>query len=467
MKKVRALISIIIVMTMLSSYGFTAQAEDKGLVVPEYENIVSAVNTVNEHYQTNTKYDELELAIPNCFLYRTVYQTGNIEAYYVTGNKAYLEYAEHWAEDCNWEGHPLKHYKDSWSWDYSQALMGDAVLFSHFQGCFQVYIDLYNIEKEESAGEITDEKKIQRAIEVMSYQIGKEEDSFWWIAESLYMGLPVMVKLYHLTGEEKYLDSMYKYFKYTKELLYDGPGGIPENEDGYTTSARLQKGANYSVSDNYKNLFYTDESYVYPRRLYNGIDEKLFSAKDNGLVFAALAKALEELPEDYQHYDEFLNTYTQMAKAIKQSMCTDENGYGFWTQNMLLKEPVSANNTNGYETYSTSLFTYALAWGINAGILDYDEYAQTVIRAWNYLENIALQPDGSIGYCFDISRSSVGATTIKVYHTNSYSVGAFLLAGCEMSRFVKQDTQSQETKFNALFKTIEKTIGLIKGLFCE
>ena len=458
MKKVKSLISIIMAMVILSSYSFSVKAEDKGLVMPEYENIISAVNTVNEHYQANVKYDESNLEIPNSFLYRTVYQTGNLETYYMTGNKAYLEYAENWAESCNWEGHPSKNDKTVWTWGYSQTFTGNEVLFSHFQGCFQVYIDLYNMEKDES--------KIERAIEVMSYQTSLNEDSFWHMADSLYMGLPLMVKLYHLTGDEKYLDCMYKYFKYTKELFYDGPGGIPESADGYTTSAGLKEGANYSDSNNYKYLFYSNDSYVYPQRLYNGKDEKVFSSKDNGLVFAALARAMEELPTTWEHYDEFLNTYIEMAKAIKQNMCVDENGYGFWTQNMLLKEPVASYNPNGYETYATALFTYAFAWGINAGILDYDEYSQSLIRAWNYLENVALQPDGSIGYCFDISRSSIGATTIKIYNDNSYSVGAFLLAGCEMSKFVENETKTESPgiKLNALFEMLEKTVELIGEL---
>ncbi len=434
MKRLKRFISIVIVAGMLFSYGFSVKADDKGLIMPEYENIISAVNKVNEHYQATVGYDELELGVPNCFLYKTVYQTGNLEAYYVTGNKAYLEYAENWAESCNWEGHPSKNDKILWTWGYSQTFAGNAVLFSNFQGCFQVYIDLYNMEK--------DEPKIERALEVMSYQTSLNEDSFWHMADSLYMGLPLMVKLYHLTDEEKYLDCMYKYFKYTKELLYDGPGGIPENEDGYTTSARLNEGAQYSDSNNHKYLFYPDASYVYPRRLYEGIDEKMFSAKDNGLVFAALARVLKELPEEYEHYDEFLNTYTQMAKAIKQSMCIDENGYGFWTQNMLLKKPVASYNPNGYETYSTAMFTYALAWGINAGILDYEEYDQNVIRAWNYLENIALKDDGSLRYAFDVARSATGASTERA-NINSYSVGAFLLAGCEMSEFIEQVNVNQ------------------------
>ena len=348
-----------------------------------------------------------------------------------------------------------------WTWGYSQTLAGAAVLFSHFQGCFQVYIDLYNIEKNNSQDGTGDEKKIERAIEVMNYQTEMDEDSFWYMADSLYMGLPVMVKLYHLTGEEKYLDCMYKYFKYTKELLYDGPSGIPENENGYATSAKLEDGAKYSDSDNYKYLFYRDASYVYPKRLDNGIDEKVFNSCANGLAFAAIAKALKDLPVTYKHYDEFLNTYTEMAKSIKQNMCVDDMGYGFWTQNMLLKKPAASYNPNGYETYSTALFTYALSWGINAGILSFDEYAPTVIRAWNYLENVALQPDGSVGYCFDISRSSTGAATVKSY-VPSYGVGAFLLAGCEMSRFVEKEAEFDSQSTVQL--TLQKAIELIREL---
>ncbi|MBQ8541548.1 MAG: discoidin domain-containing protein, partial [Clostridia bacterium] len=93
----------------------------------------------------------------------------------------------------------------------------------------------------------------------------------------------------------------------------------------------------------------------------------------------------------------------------------------------------------GYETSGTAFFTYGFAWGINAGILPKDEYLETAVRAWNYLENIALQPDGMVGYVQYIGSNAVEAMGPR--NNQNFGTGAFLLAAAEMSRLVGKTQQ--------------------------
>lgn len=438
-KLLKSVVSAVTAATMTLSvagaFSVTAgAAEDKGAIMPTYESTIAAVEKANDYYQSTVKYNQQEYGIPNCFWAKAAYETGNMEAYYTTGIEAYRDYATAWATDCNWQGHGSTN-KSAWTWGYSQTMSGHAALFGDFQICFQTYIDLYNIEKNESKGAVVDNNKVARAIEVMSYEIDRGNDDFWWWADSLYMVMPVMTKLYQITQDEKYLDGLYKFWRYAKELMYDGPGGIPTSADGYTTSAKLANGAQYSDPNNYSYLFFRDAGYVYPLKPNPGHEnEKNFWARGDGWVFAGLAKVLQDMPDDYEHYDEFLKTYLEMAPAIKACMRTDENGYGFWTQSMLQGYPTSGSNPNGYETSGTAFFTYGLAWGINSGLLPREEYLETAVRAWNYLEHIALQPDGMVGYTQYIGSNAVEAMGPR--NNQNFGTGAYLLAGCEMSRLV-------------------------------
>jgi rhamnogalacturonyl hydrolase YesR len=438
-KLFKTMVSVVTASTMaltaMSSFAITASAEEKGTVVPSYEEVIAAVESANDYYQSTVKYNQQEYGIPNSFWHKAAYETGNMEAYYTTGIEAYRNYAEAWASSCNWKGHTSSAPKNEWTYGYSQDQNSKAVLFGDFQICFQTYIDLYNIEQAESKNTITDANKVARALEVMGYEADISNDDLWWWADSLFMVMPVMTKLYKLTGDQKYLDKLYVQFKYAKELMYDGPGGIPSDASGYTTSAKLSNGASYMNPDEYTYLFYRDAGYVYPLKPNPGHEnEKNFWARGDGWVFAGLAKVLQDMPDNYEHYDEFYNTYVEMAPAIKNCMVTDNNGYGFWTQSMLQNYPTSNENPYGYETSGTAFFTYGFAWGINSGILDKDEYYETTIRAWNYLQNVALQSNGLVGYVQYIGSNATKAMTKS--DTQNFGVGAFLLAGCEVSRLV-------------------------------
>ncbi len=47
-----------------------------------------------------------------------------------------------------------------------------------------------------------------RAKEAMSYEVDSPHTDYWWWADALYMVMPVMTKMYRLTGDEKFLDKL-------------------------------------------------------------------------------------------------------------------------------------------------------------------------------------------------------------------------------------------------------------------
>ena len=396
---------------------------------PTYEKAVAAMEKANSYWQKNNSYTDWYGGAHPAFWDKAAYHTGNVEMYRVTGNEEYLQYTIDWANYNNWMGNNSTSDPSTWTWGYNQNQGSNAVLFGDWQTCFQVYLDLYDLGIEGA--------KIDRVKEVMDYQVSKENDDFWWWADALYMVMPVMSKLYKETGDEKYLDALYKYFRYAKELMYDGPGGIPESKDGYTTSASLRSGASYSDPDDYKYLFFRDAGYVYPLNPNPGhADEKNFWARGNGWVFAGLIRVLEDMPESYEHYDEFYNTYIEMAEAIVSCQMVDDKGYGFWTQSMLQDYPKGTNgNDEGYETSGTAFFAYGLFKGINSGILTDTKYELAAIRTWGYLEKVALHESGKVGYVQPIGSNATQATSYDT--TVNFGVGAYLLAASEAALWAK------------------------------
>jgi rhamnogalacturonyl hydrolase YesR len=98
---------------------------------------------------------------------------------------------------------------------------------------------------------------------------------------------------------------------------------------------------------------------------------------------------------------------------------------GYWRSGLL--DPVALPNP---ETSGTGFFVYALAWGVNRGLLDRAAFEPVVRRGWDALVR-AVKADGMLGWVQRIGEKP-GATTAET--TEVYGVGAFLLAGSEMHR---------------------------------
>ena len=315
------------------------------------------------------------------------YHTGNMEAYFLTKNEDYRRYSEAWAEHNEWKG-AKNNNKPEWKYSYGEK--EDYVLFGDWQICFQTYIDLYTIKPEE--------KKIARAKEVMSYQMGTPNTDYWWWADGLYMVMPVMTKLYQVTGNPQYLQKLHTYFRFADSLMYDKEAG----------------------------LYYRDAKYVFPKHK-TASGKKDFWARGDGWVFAGLAKVLAGLPKNDPNRQVYIGRFSAMAKAIKAAQQPE----GFWTRSLL-----DPDQAPGPETSGTAFFTYGLLWGINNGYLDGQTYLPVAKKSWDYLTKTALQENGKVGFVQPIGERAIPGQVVDRNSTSNFGVGAFLLAACEMHRLL-------------------------------
>ena len=217
------------------------------------------IDKVNQHWQAENK------AEVRSFWDNAVYHTGNMEAYFLTGNQDYLNYTTTWAEHNQWKGAKSDNKAE---WKYSYGETDEYVLFGDYQICFQTYADLYQIAP--------DDYKIRRAKEVMEYQMSTPNNDYWWWSDALYMAMPVMTKMYKITGNLKYLDKLYEYITYSDSIMFDKE----------------------------ENLYYRDAKYIYPKhKTVNG--KKDFWARGDAWVVAGLAKVLQDMPAEYRHHEFF------------------------------------------------------------------------------------------------------------------------------------------------------------------
>ncbi|MDE5649797.1 MAG: glycoside hydrolase family 88 protein, partial [Duncaniella sp.] len=329
------------------------------------------------------------------------YHTGNMEVYHLTGNPEYLDYSEKWAEHNEWKG-AKSNDRAGWRKDYGET--DDHVLFGDWQICFQTYTDLYRI--------LPDDNRIRRAKEVMEYEMSTPANDYWWWADGLYMVMPVMTKLYHITDNGKYLDKLYEYMVYSDSIMYDTDEG----------------------------LYYRDAKYVYPKhKSANG--KKDFWARGDGWVLAGLAKVLKDLPSDYKHRKFFEDKYTRMADAVVALQRPE----GYWSRSMMDEE-----HAPGYETSGTAFFTYGLLWGINNGYLNDAKYVDAALKGWEYLSKIALQKDGTVGYVQPIGEKAIPGQVVNVKSVTNFGTGAFLLAACEYVRYLEKDTNEDRAYWTDL-----------------
>lgn len=346
------------------------------------DEVMEMIHRVNGYWQDNNPKHG------NSFWHRAAYHTGNMEAYNLTKEPRYLAFSQAWAEHNDWKGARSDH-KEEWKYTYGET--DEYVLFGDFQTCFQVYTDLYNLEPADY--------KIARAREVMEYQMSTGYDGYWWWADGLYMVMPVMTRLYNITENPLYLEKMHEYLVFADSIMYDADAA----------------------------LYYRDGKYVYPKhKSING--EKDFWARGDGWVLAAFARVLQDLPKDDKYRNKYIERFRVMAKAIADSQQPE----GYWTRSMLDPE-----HAPGPETSGTAFFIYGILWGVNNDFLAKEEYAPVIEKGWKYLSTVALQPDGKVGYVQPIGEKAIPGQVVDANSQADFGVGAFLLAACEMVRYLQ------------------------------
>ena len=360
--------------------------------------VLQTIDRVNTYWQTNNSPEV------RSFWDNAAYHTGNMEAYFLTGEPRYLDYSLKWAEHNNWMGATEK---DPSLWRYKNYGEGQQyVLFGDWQICFQTYIDLYwvamgayvpQMGEKPSIG-VSPSKMVARAKEVMGYEANSRANDYWWWADALYMVMPVMTKMYKLTGDTRYLDKLYENILYSDSIMLDAETGF----------------------------YFRDGKYVYPKH-QTGNGKKDFWARGDGWVLAGLAKVLKDMPKDYAHRQFFLDKYVRMARSVASLQQKE----GYWTRSMM--DPQQAP---GPETSGTAFFTYGILWGVNNGYLPKKEFSRVIKKAWKYLTKTALQADGKVGYVQPIGEKAIPGQVVDANSQANFGVGAFLLAACEYVRYL-------------------------------
>ncbi|GAB3955265.1 glycoside hydrolase family 88 protein [Spirosoma harenae] len=257
----------------------------------------------------------------------------------------------------------------------------------------QTYINLYRLKK--------DRRMIQPTIDTvqkMSRFPGREVELHnitWWWCDALFMAPPVLAKLGTTLKDPSYYTLNDSLFRQTYKLLFN-----PE-----------------------EHLFARDATYLWNtagqgKKESNG--KKLFWSRGNGWVMGGLVLLLQELPKNHPTRDWYVDLYKEMAARLVSLQQAD----GLWRSSLLDPDAYPGGEGSG-----SGFDCYALAWGINQGILDKKTYLPAVQKSWVAL-NTLVSPEGRVGWV-----QPIGADPRRNFSADSWEVygsGAFLLAGSEV-----------------------------------
>lgn len=217
----------------------------------------------------------------------------------------------------------------------------------------------------------------------------KNQERWSW-CDALFMAPPAWIRLWQATGDRRYLDFAVEEWWATSDYLYDKE----------------------------EHLYFRDSSY-FDRREKNG--RKVFWSRGNGWVMGGLVRMLQVLPADHPDRPRFETQFREMADKL----VTLQHADGFWRASLLDPESYPMQETSG-----TGFYCYALAWGVNGGLLDRARFEPGVRRAWAALVS-CVTPEGRLTHVQPVGDTPV---TFDADSTAPYGVGAFLLAGSEVRR---------------------------------
>lgn len=210
----------------------------------------------------------------------------------------------------------------------------------------------------------------------------------WSWCDALFMAPPTLARLGATTGEKKYFEFLHEMYWDTADYLFDRSAG----------------------------LFYRDQRSFYQRTEHG---KKVFWSRGNGWVMGGIARIVPFIPIK----DNKRDWYIELLKTMAQSIAPLQGSDGLWRSSLLDAEEFPAPETSG-----SGFICFALAWGINNGYLDTENYLPIVIKAWRGLVG-SIHEDGRLGWVQPIGK---GPEEVTFEDTQAYGAGAFLLAGSEL-----------------------------------
>jgi len=214
--------------------------------------------------------------------------------------------------------------------------------------------------------------------------LAQRDATYGWI-DLFFMGFPLSARYGHATGDTSMFDGVNRIFAADRAALYD-----PAQQ-----------------------LWWRDGSWS---------GSGVYWSRGNGWVLAGLAGALEWMPQN--------GDIVAVAKSMAGRLRVLQGADGLWRSALI---PADGYDSSSPEASGTALDTLAIAKLVRLGLLDRATWLPVANAAWSGLASVAVQADGTLGYCQPGSdRPSARALTSS--DTADFCVGAFLLAGSELSR---------------------------------
>ena len=309
---------------------------------------------------------------------RAVYYEGLMALHEIYPKEEFYQYALDWANSHQWgfrSGNTTRNADN-----YCAA---------------QTYIDLYNLQP--------NPEKLKNTRSCMQKFLYTPQNDDWDWIDAIQMGMPVFAKMGVLDNDKRYFEKMYQMYMATRNEI--GDNGLYNEDDG---------------------LWWRDADFDPPYKEPNG--EDAYWSRGNGWVIGALAKTLAIIPEDAPHRKQYIDDLKEMAAALKKVQRKD----GFWNVSLHDKK-----HFGGKELSGTALFVYGMAYGVNNGFLDRDEYLPVILKGWNAMVKEGLHDNGFLGYLQSTGKEPKDGQPLsydKMPDFEDYGLGCFLLAGSEVYR---------------------------------
>jgi rhamnogalacturonyl hydrolase YesR len=267
---------------------------------------------------------------------------------------------------------------------------GPRVMHADDQAIGQMYLEQYAIHKDPK---MLNSMRARLDAEMATPDPTDPKRPLWWWCDALFMAPPVYADMAAIARDRKYLAFMDHEWDITTALLYDRS----------------------------KRLYFRDATFL-DKTEKNG--QPLFWSRGNGWVMGGIVRVLKELPADSPMRPKYVAQLKEMSAEVLSIQGKD----GLWRPGLLDPDAYQLPEISG-----SAFITYALAYGVNEGILNRATYWPAVQKAWaGMLKHI--YADGRLG-CIQPVGAAPGAFTETTSYI--YGVGAYLLAGSEIYHTAK------------------------------
>jgi unsaturated rhamnogalacturonyl hydrolase len=310
------------------------------------------------------------------------FMTGLMAMYYTSQDTAYLNFAKRWAINFNWL-----------PWNGINTTSADNMC------CTQTYSEIYLLNPIAANTVMINSTKscLTHYFDVVKPNPPYSRTNGWWWCDALYMAPPAIARYVKASNENRFLDSLDRYWWSVTKYLYDTTYHFYYRDDGFFPSVQ---------------------------KCPNG--KPMFWSCGVAWAIGGLARVLDYMPATFANRSKWVAQFKDMCAAIKAEQGNNTLYQGLWTTSMLDHPSYPDPETSG-----SAFFCFAMAWGVRNGLLDSATYNPAINKAWRDLvKNIGT--DGRLLRCQHVDWMPRNNLSGDVNNSSPEGEGAFLQAGYEM-----------------------------------